>query len=865
MADNFNLRDIGIGIGIGWTTAYILYQMRDAIGEARRGVSTRVQGAQAYASLSAEGRYIAEFNREAQASHLGGEQIPLTQIAVEPRFWPPSKFAEPPDDDIHRDVFRVIPKIADLPYLAQPYNVETATIDDLYNGSGAYALLGAPGSGRTTALYLIGLMALGAVSFPAPEDKVSERLKAEEAELDANQKADRLKFRLTIEDQAFERLAQEKGDAGLRAGDTRRQADLALRPYRDKFPVYVHLADVRPSNFKGRTDPAEPLVRGLQAQVGATTAKALPRRLYPRLEQGGVLLLLDGYDDLAADHQQEIAEWLPELIAQYAGAGNHILVSGPAHGYAPLVQAGLTPLVMRPWSDTDIETAAAKWADAWPEYLAGRKRRGAGGAKPDNRQVTAAVTAARGLSPAEITLKINAAYRGEFSRSPGAWIESYLTNLKMPDSALQIARRAAAVQLNQHEITAARLVDVGGVADNKPATASKALIDLFRRGLLVEVGRGEYQFRHDAVGDYLAAQTLIEADDGTMLTVGATNDWAGALAFASGMRSVDTAVAGRLDPAPDLLLTGLTTLARWLAYLDGKPAWRANVLRMIGNQFVQPGQYPYARERLAAALAGSRDPEASSMFERSLKSPDPDVRRLSALALGVLRHQGSVETLGAMSRDVEGDVALAATAALGAIGTDEAHEQLARAFAFGDENVRQMAAETFAILPDVGYETLYDATRHENMDYRRAAVFGLRRMKTGWALIEIYRVFLEDSEWYVRSAAQEAIIDFQNKSTARALSPYPTLTRIEWLREFAQRHGIKGETAATDALNRMIGTADPVLQPVAVQAVGQLGMVDRAGVLYRALLDAQPVVRDTAHRSLADIELQYDAPLPAPA
>ena len=180
MADNFNLRDIGIGIGIGWTTAYILYQMRDAIGEARRGVSSRVKDAQTFANLSAEGRYVAEFNREAQASHLGGEQIPLTRIAVEPRFWPPAKFAEPPDDDIRRDVFRVIPKIADLPYLAQPYNVDVATIDDLYHGPGAYALLGAPGSGRTTALYLIGLMALGAVSFPAPDDKVSERLKAEE-------------------------------------------------------------------------------------------------------------------------------------------------------------------------------------------------------------------------------------------------------------------------------------------------------------------------------------------------------------------------------------------------------------------------------------------------------------------------------------------------------------------------------------------------------------------------------------------------------------------------------------------------------------------------------------------------------------
>jgi HEAT repeat protein len=336
------------------------------------------------------------------------------------------------------------------------------------------------------------------------------------------------------------------------------------------------------------------------------------------------------------------------------------------------------------------------------------------------------------------------------------------------------------------------------------------------------------------------------------------------LAFAAGLRPVDVAAAARLDPVPDLLLTGTTTVARWLAYLDGKPVWRANLLRLIGNQFVQPGQYPYARERLAAALAGSRDPDAAAIFERALKSPDPDVRRLSALALGVLRHAAAAEALGGMIRDVDPNVQLAAAAALGAIGTDTAFEQLARAFAFGDENVRQIAAETFAELPDVGYETLYDATRHENMDYRRAAVFGLRRMKPGWALIEVYRVFLEDDQWYVRSAAQEAIIDFQAHAAAQALSPYPALTRIEWLKEFAKRHGIKGENAAPEALSRMAATPDPKLQPVAVQAVGQLGMVSRASVLYRALLDAQPVIRDTAHRSLADIGLQYDKPLPSP-
>lgn len=476
----------------------------------------------------------------------------------------------------------------------------------------------------------------------------------------------------------------------------------------------------------------------------------------------------------------------------------------------------------------------------------------------------AAVASARGLTPAEITLKIMAAYRGEFARTPGAWVENYLTNLKLPAAARDAARIAAAVQLDSHEITAARLAEARGVRDGKPATATKTLLDLFSRGLLVEVGRGEYQFRHDAVGDYLAAETLTDADETVLLSLGSDSNWAGALAFAAGIRSVDAAAAARLDPIPDLLLTGITTVARWLAYLDGKPAWRANLLRQIGNQFVQPGQYPYARERLAAALAGSRDPDAAAIFERALKSPDPDVRRLSALALGVLRHAPAAEPLGGMIRDVDANVQLAAAAALGAIGTDEAFEQLARAFAFGDENVRQIAAETFAMLPDVGYETLYDATGHENMDYRRAAVFGLRRMKPGWALTEVYRVFLEDEQWYVRSAAQEAIIEFQTHAAAQSIEPYPPLARIEWLKDFARRHGIKGEDAAPEALARMAVMPDPQLQPVAVQAVGQLGMVDRAGILYRALLDAQPVVRDTAHRSLADLGIQYDTRLPAP-
>lgn len=862
MAENFNWRDFAIGVGVGWATAYVLYAMRDALGDARRGVGQRLERAQAYATLSAEGRFIREFTREAQLSHLAGERIPLHKIAIEPRFIPPARFAEPPDDDIRRDVFRVVPRLPDLPYLAQPYNVETVTLDDLYHGPGAYALLGAPGSGRSTALVLTGMVALGEIRFAPPEDKVTARLRAEEDQLDPAQRAERLKRRLTIEQEAFDQLAKESRDTGLRTGN-RRQADMELIPYNDRFPVYVHLADVRPALFRGKTDPAEPLVRGLQAQVGSTTAKALPRRLYPRIEAGGCVLLLDGYDDLTPEHQAEIAAWLPELIA--AHPGNHVLVAGPDHGYAPLVDAGLAPLFMRPWDDNDIETAVQKWAAAWPSYLAGSGRRARPNRDntPSDAAIKAALNGARGLSATETTLKILAAFHGETSRAPGVWVESYLANLALPENVRAAAARAARVEIEHHRITSDMVAASTGNAEGA-GDQGKLLLDLFRRGLLVEIGRGEFQFRHRAVGAYLAALSLKDADNARLREIALDPRWELALGYAAGIRSVDAAAAARLEAPSNVLVSTLTGLTRWLAYLDSKPAWRASVLRQIGNLFVQPGQYPLVRERLAAALAASRDAEATAIFERSLKSPDSDVRRLSALALGVLRSHQTVPTLVGLVRDVDPNVQLAATTALGAIGSDESYEELARAFAFGTEAVKQMAAETFAILPDVGFETLYDATRHETLEYRRASVFGLRRMRVGWALIELYRLFLEDQQWYVRLAAQEAIIDFQTHAAAKALAPYPEPSAIDWLGRWARQVGIKSEGVEADVLGRMATMPDATMQPVAVQALGQLGMLDRAGMLYRALLDGQPTVRDLAFRSLADIGLQHDAPLPSP-
>ena len=67
-------------------------------------------------------------------------------------------------------------------------NVRASPLD-LGKAGGMYALLGLPGSGRTTALQLIALYALGVVNFDPPDDVVVARLRAEEENLDAKTRA----------------------------------------------------------------------------------------------------------------------------------------------------------------------------------------------------------------------------------------------------------------------------------------------------------------------------------------------------------------------------------------------------------------------------------------------------------------------------------------------------------------------------------------------------------------------------------------------------------------------------------------------------------------------------------------------------
>src|SRR5262245_20804677 len=205
-------------------------------------------------------------------------------------------------------------------------------------------------------------------------------------------------------------------------------------------------------------------------------------------------------------------------------------------------------------------------------------------------------------------------------------------------------------------------------------------------------------------------------------------------------------------------------MVNWLPSAPSDAAWRTPLLRTVANFFLSPSQYPLVRERAAAALVASRDPNILNVFRQAARNQNPHLRRLACLGMGAVGDVDSVNDLTALLKDADENVQIAAALGLSAVGNEAALMALVEAFTEGSERLRQAIAETLADMPDEGYPVLYDAVQDEEMLLRRAAVFGLKRVKSTWAVIAIYRAFLEDQQWYVRSAAQLAFQELQHNN-----------------------------------------------------------------------------------------------------
>ncbi len=903
----FDVENFGLGVLAGWATAYGVYRARHLIGGAIQSVNQQASSAQGYATQSSDSRYINDIVRMAQRQHIAGPIINLTDILVEPRFLTAPPLAAPAEDVVTHSVFHVVPHTPDMPVLQAPYNIHTLSIDELSTGDRALALLGTSGSGRSTALMAILLRALGRTHFVKPIDRVQQTLDAEEAALDDKKRAVRVKERVLLEQRAKERLAEERG----MALDMQDEAGIPL--FNRLMPIYVHLSDIQAdmATYGADIDPAEPLVRAVQRQLGRVAASTTPQSLYKRLNQGQVLLLIDGYDELSSQERGDQLDWLKALITNYRE--NFFIITGSPDQHGVLTQEiGLTPVYLRPWSDVDREQHVDNWAANWKNT---GKRRGTVQA-PQEELIKLAKTGPRPYNPLELTLKTLAHFSGDDDPTYyGEWINR-LVNRYVPtdykdEKLTEYLVKAAALQLDEGYITRVRLTTL--LADHpiaetlseaapvkEPATeetveealsdlmpvaeiaeqsadkpnkkvekqanpADKFLAVLRKTGLLIRFKGGRYRFRHPDMAAYFASMSIQDADDSVVTEKIAMPSWRKAITYSASHISLENAVNERMNSPTDIIQSNIMEIAHWMRYAPQDVAWRTPYIKYLGKVFTAPNQYPLLRERAAAALIVTGDPQIADIFEQATKSIVAQIRQLACLCIGVIGHDDGATIIAPLLKDGGSDVQIAAALGLGAIRSEEALTALVDALTEGSESLRQAVAETLADIPAEGYPTLYDAIQDDEMIVRRAAVFGIKRLKSDWAVLAIYRAFLEDSQWYVRSAAQLA---FQEMRYGRGNGPhgYPPPEAITWLNEWAakRQENLSPGDESGQTLIKAMQEGEDMIRALAARNMGQLGEIQSVKLLYTALRDQKSDVRDAAYRSLADFQIQTGKPFPTP-
>jgi hypothetical protein len=605
-----------------------------------------------------------------------------------------------------------------------------------------------------------------------------------------------------------------------------------------RFPVLVHASDFRREHLDAR-DPLEPLVAAAQQSVPSNLTATVAANLRASARAQRILLLLDGLDECHPIELPAFGAWLAQFTTAYPGCA--VIAAGPATGYDGLVQAGLTPAPLSPWTEHDRRIFLSRWAAAWQKYVTPVAKSRLGDIDPTliNGWLLGGL---RSLLPIEAVARTWSAYAGD---TRGA-------------SSLDALDTYVERFVSQEERQVAESASLAWVTEKLGAIPERALrrgtpvADMVDAGILVRRPGNRVSFALPAVGAYLAARAMAAAGQPPAETDLAWLPAVSAVRWLSRLADISPLVMPLLQRAEDPLETGLLTAARFLPGSMPKAAWRAQVLRGLAT-IVQAEDRPYGlRLRATHALVGAHEATAAILFRRLLESDRIGGRILASLGLGGMNDEESIQPLLARAQsDREMLVRHAACLGLGAIGTDAALEGLGHLLLGSEESVRLAAAEALATHPDEGFGMLRDASEVDNLLTRRAAVFGLARVPEAWAVEILEKMQVDDQQWVVRGAAAEALERRKNPPW-RIRRPARDASELPWLVSFAARQGL-GVTpgrGSFEMVRRCLSQGTPDEQAAALEALGWLGGAEFSLELTRALQAGDPHLRDMAYEAL---------------
>jgi len=295
----------------------------------------------------------------------------------------------------------------------------------------------------------------------------------------------------------------------------------------------------------------------------------------------------------------------------------------------------------------------------------------------------------------------------------------------------------------------------------------------------------------------------------------------------------------------------LLTAARWLRDTPRTASWCSKLLGTLAALLQTEGIPLSLRGQALAAFIISGDPSIAALFRQLSGASSYELVQLTSLGSGALKDVKAIPILERLLVEPNVSIRRAACMALATIGTNQALEIVAHMLLNADEDLRRAATETLANDTGEGYAMLKDGATMKDVYLRRAVIYGLIRVDEAWAIELLQKIQKEESQWVIRNAASEALV---NKPNVDPRAPHklrpPSETR--WLVEFAGTHGmsIKPGAPAVEVLLLALKSEDPDLR---LASLPYLKYVPTEGVinqLYNALYKNDSELRETVYQVL---------------
>lgn len=807
------------GAVVAGVLGFLIYSQRGRLSALRSSATQGVTTARKRLGRGLDARYREVVINLANKQHLAGQSVPLERLAVMPRFYTLPKPHDPLEDETaigYDGPLNMIPLTPAWPQAMAPYQLPGVPMNKVLRGGNSIALLGNPGSGRSTALALMAILVA----------------------------------RQTEADQAGGLLAEKR------------------------LPMLIHLSDVdlTPSKLVEGTDPLTPLMEAAGSQIGGFVGAALGN-IRNQFESGGGLILMDAWDELSMDHRLRVVEWLKVLMRAYPG--NQYVVVGAPNGYKPLFDLGLTPVFIMPWSTPEYTELINLWQAAWP-VIGGTVKSPA--MPPDQPVLQVVQRGNRFRTPLEVTLKIWAAFaKDDPGIGQVGWYRAYI-NRSLPSPDLRpVLEGLGHYWIDNPEYSGFTLEELNRAVDagrNKLAQRSVASTgDIIHAAMnqahiLAERGTGRITFTQPMIAAYLAAESQKNVGfNETLLEEFPFYDLV--MPLLAQLTDMTPYVQARLAEAETLLQHNMLMLAQWAAEADPRAVWRADIFKQLTALFLGPSEFPLVREQTMSALVASRDRNISFIFRNGLQNSEPRIRILSALGLGAMGDPEQLMHVGEVLNDPDQWVETAGALALGALGTKAALNYMLQTFLQGRELARRAVGEMLATtnINGEGHDILKEAMAEPDPQARRAAVYGLQLIDKDWAMELLRTAENRDDQWVVRTAAASAIETrvkgVDTVKASRPPSPEQSNWLVMWLAERDQ--AIEPGPRAISQLIRALQEGDETTRIAAAEALGALGLPEAIPPLYAALRDQHHLVRDAAYRALGRISLTLGHSLPAVA